>query len=83
MVLVGGWVAGTWKTRGSTLEVTFFKEAVRPQSAALEAEAGRITAVLGKSLTLRVRSAAQEVQPQVDFVARDAVRLVAPGAPAC
>jgi len=56
-VVVGARIVGTWETRATTtLEITLFKEAMQPQPAALEAEAGRITALLRKPLTLCLRS---------------------------
>lgn len=53
VVVAGGRVVGTWEARDSTLEVTLFRDVGR---AALEAEAGRIRALLGRKITLSVHS---------------------------
>jgi hypothetical protein len=58
VLVVGGRVAGTFKTRESTLEVTIFKDAPPVASALLEAETARISNLIGKPLTLAVRPGA-------------------------
>jgi hypothetical protein len=54
LVLRGGVVAGTWAAADDALDVTWFAEAGRAPRAALEAEAGRLAALLGRALDVRV-----------------------------
>lgn len=54
LVLRGGVVAGTWAAGADALDVTWFAEAGRAPRAALEAEAGRVAALLGRARDVRV-----------------------------
>jgi hypothetical protein len=55
LVLRGGVVAGTWAAgRDGALDVGWFSEAGPPPEDALAAEAGRLGALLGRGLDLRV-----------------------------
>lgn len=56
VVLVGGRVAGTWTAAGSALTVVLFAETPKVTMSAIEAEAVRIGAFLGTSLTVRIQA---------------------------
>jgi hypothetical protein len=57
LVLRGGVVAGTWTAGADALDVTWFAESGRAPRAALEAEAGRLAALLNRLLDVRVVTA--------------------------
>jgi hypothetical protein len=54
LVLHGGVVAGTWAAGAGTLDVTWFRESGPVPQAALRSEAGRLGALLGRALDVRV-----------------------------
>ena len=56
VLVVGGRVAGTFETRGSTLEITVFEDSSPVPAALLEAETARISQLMGRPLTLAVRA---------------------------
>jgi hypothetical protein len=56
VLVVGGRVMGTFETRESTLEITVFEDSPPFPAASLEAETERLSNVMGKRLTLAVRS---------------------------
>ena len=56
VVVAGGRVAGTWETTADALAVSLFPESGTVAREALEAEAARLGAVLGTSLSLSVSS---------------------------
>lgn len=53
-VVAGGVVAGTWELDGDTVGVAWFREAGRPPEDRLEAEASRLSSILGLHLGLAV-----------------------------
>jgi len=54
-VTVGGVVRGTWSARGDELAVTWL-EGTRPPREAIEEEAGRLAAILGKDVRLALHA---------------------------
>lgn len=56
VIVRGGRVTGTWQPDGETLRVTWFREAGRPPSRALTAEARRVGATIGRELTIGMAS---------------------------
>lgn len=54
IVVAAGVVSGTWELRGPTVQVSWFAEAGSPPKASLDAEADRISALLGRELDLDV-----------------------------
>jgi len=52
LVLAGGVVGGTWRTGADTLTVTWFGEAGDPPRDAIDAEASRLAALLGRPLAV-------------------------------
>lgn len=57
LVLRGGVVAGTWAAGDGVLDVTWFPESGHAPGSAIEAEAGRLAALLGRTLAVRVVTA--------------------------
>jgi hypothetical protein len=53
-VIVGGVVSGTWELDGDTLRVAWFGEAGRTPRAALSAEVGRLSSIVGRDLDVDV-----------------------------
>ena len=51
VLVSGGVVCGTWEVDGAEVRVAWFKEAGRVPRAALEAETGRLSDILGADLT--------------------------------
>jgi hypothetical protein len=50
VVVVGGAVCGTWDLDGDRVRIAWFREAGRPPRSALEAEAARLSSILGRNL---------------------------------
>ncbi|MGE5272151.1 MAG: winged helix DNA-binding domain-containing protein [Verrucomicrobiota bacterium] len=53
-VIAGGVVAGTWGLDGDTVRVAWFREAGGPPTDALDAEASRLSSILGRRLGLTI-----------------------------
>ncbi|MEV0646796.1 crosslink repair DNA glycosylase YcaQ family protein [Phytomonospora sp. NPDC050363] len=54
LVLATGVVSGTWKAGAETLAVSWFAEAGGPPRGAIESEAARLAALLGRDLTVAI-----------------------------
>lgn len=55
LVVAGGRVCGTWKETSGKVVATFFPDAAEPARSVLAAEAGRLSAVLGRPLEVAVQ----------------------------
>ncbi len=54
VVVVGGVVHGTWELKSDRVAVAWFKEGGKPPKRALDAEVARLSATLGRKLTVAV-----------------------------